>query len=370
MNRKKIFIVSRSFYPSISPRSYRATELAKEFARQGHDVTVFTHIKDFDLNKFSRQHNFIIGDFAKGKWKDLSGNNNILIRILRRVLKYLFMYPDIQLTSLVSKALKEATDYDLLISIAVPYSVHWGVALAIKKNSQLTKVWIADCGDPFLGNKEINRNYPFYFRFVENWFCRQPDFITVPIKEAIEAYPAFCREKIRVIPQGFNFYEAHDLSEKKENPYPVFAYAGLLTSSRDPGQFLEYLYEQKNKRFKFVIFTTSVSRVEPYKIRLGDKLEIRDYIPREQLLNELLQMDFLVNFENIDNIQSPSKLIDYALVRRPILSIKPNDLDEKVVAEFLTGDYSKQLVIKDIEQYNIKNVTEKFLSILNHKTVP
>jgi len=36
MERKKILIVSASFYPENSPHSFRTTELTKEFARQQH----------------------------------------------------------------------------------------------------------------------------------------------------------------------------------------------------------------------------------------------------------------------------------------------------------------------------------------------
>lgn len=39
---RKILIISRSFYPMNSPRSFRTTELAKEFARQGHEVRALT----------------------------------------------------------------------------------------------------------------------------------------------------------------------------------------------------------------------------------------------------------------------------------------------------------------------------------------
>jgi len=36
----KILIVSNAFYPEISPRSFRTTELAKELSRQGHKDTL------------------------------------------------------------------------------------------------------------------------------------------------------------------------------------------------------------------------------------------------------------------------------------------------------------------------------------------
>ena len=367
MDKKKILIVSRAFYPIIAPRAFRATELAKEFAKQGHDVTVLTHKHDFNYNEFSKSHNLIIKDFVQGKWKDYSKKRNQFIKVLRKIIEVLFLYPDIQLTPLLSKALKNEKDFDLLVSIAVPYPVHWGVAIAKQKNQKLAKVWVADCGDPFIGNKEQKFGHPFYFRFVENWFCKKPDFLTIPIKEAIEAYPSFCREKIRVIPQGFNFGEAKNSSNKAENSYPHFAYAGLLSKDiRDPSEFLDYLCTKNDQKFKFIIYTKSIKIIEPYKVRLGEKIEIRDYIPREQLLKELCKMDFLVNFENTNKIQSPSKLIDYALVGKPILSIKPNYLNSSFIDEFLKHDYSNQFVIKEIEQYDIKNVTKQFLSLLKN----
>lgn len=42
---KKILIVTNGYYPKNSPRSFRATEFAKELHRQGHQVTVITHAR-------------------------------------------------------------------------------------------------------------------------------------------------------------------------------------------------------------------------------------------------------------------------------------------------------------------------------------
>lgn len=40
MTSKKILIISRTFYPENSPRSFRTTELAKELARQGNNLLI------------------------------------------------------------------------------------------------------------------------------------------------------------------------------------------------------------------------------------------------------------------------------------------------------------------------------------------
>jgi hypothetical protein len=97
---------------------------------------------------------------------------------------------------------------------------------------------------------------------------------------------------------------------------------------------------------------------------LGKKLEVRCYIPRNELLNVLGKMDFLINFEVESKVQKSSKLIDYALVQRPILLINPSDIDKIVLKEFLNGNYEKQIEIDDIEQYNIKNVASDFIDLV------
>jgi hypothetical protein len=78
-------------------------------------------------------------------------------------------------------------------------------------------------------------------------------------------------------------------------------------------------------------------------------------------------MDFVVNFENVGTKQTPSKLIDYAIIKRPVLSIKTGTLDAVTVDQFLDGNYQNQLVIKDPDQYRIENVVARFLQLSEEK---
>jgi len=207
----RIIIITKAIYPIIAPRSFRATELAKEFARQGHNVEVLTPKWGFNYAEFEKKFNIKVTDFTSGTWWDIKGKNNIFLKLfikpIKVILKYLFLFPDIQLTPYLAKYLKNVNSIDLIISLAVPYPLHWGVALAIKSNSKLTKIWVADCGDPFYHNIESKIKLPFYFQYIENWFCKLPNYITVPIPNAVNAYPVVCRNKIKIIPQGFNFDE-------------------------------------------------------------------------------------------------------------------------------------------------------------------
>lgn len=255
----------------------------------------------------------------------------------------------------------------MLISIAYPYPVHFGVVKSIKQNKNLTKVWIADCGDPFAGEAEGRFSRPFYYKMIEKWFCKVPDYITIPIKEAKPAYNFICQRKIKVIPQGFNFDTIKPNYNPDMNSVPTFAYAGNLSPGlRDPRPLIEYL-DSLNMDFKFIIYTKNKGFLESYKSKLKDKLEFREYVPRETLLKELGKMDFLINLENKNNIQKPSKLIDYALLERPILSIKPLDIDKKNVLEFLKGNYSKAEKISNIQDYNIKHIAKQFMNLYNDK---
>src|SRR5690606_10094120 len=108
---------------------------------------------------------------------------------------------------LVYNALKKEknSNYDILISIAAPHPIHWGVAKAIKKYKNIAKCWIADCGDPFMLSHNLQYKRPFYFKYYEKEFCRLADFITIPTAFAKDGYYKEFHDKLNVIPQGFNF---------------------------------------------------------------------------------------------------------------------------------------------------------------------
>lgn len=363
----KILIISRSFYPIIAPRSFRATELAKELATQGHNVTVMTHTKGFDHSSFSKDFNINVIDFVEDKWFDIKVEGKgffiKIIKVARGVLKYLFMFPDIQLVWILKRFLKDYKDFDLLISIAVPYSVHFGVAMAKSKNKEISNIWIADCGDPFFGNREKKFQIPFYFKYIERWFCKKPDFITVPIHEAVKAFPVLCQNKIKVIPQGFKIDDTLFQKQFSPNPIPHFAYAGSFSEGvRDPLPFLNYLLTLDDD-FKFIVYTRKMSLLTPFISKLGSKLEIKDYIPRDELLIELSRMDFLINFCNKESVQSPSKLIDYALSGRPVLNIESNKINKYAFEIFLSGNYNDKAKLPNINDYRIEKVARQFIDL-------
>ncbi|HEX2395724.1 MAG TPA: hypothetical protein VHI78_10275 [Bacteroidales bacterium] len=370
MNRR-ILIVCGVFYPQNTPRAFRATELSKELALLGHDVTVCFPLTKSDYSAFELEHNIKIRTLGYCRFKPiiLKGGKIefFLRRLLRRLMLMLFEWPDIELMFKVRNFLKTHNGYDLLISIAVPHPIHWGVALAWKKNTKVAKTWIADCGDPYMFSRMDTFKKMFYFQYLEKLFCRKCNYITVPFDDMKhQFYPEF-RDKILTIPQGFNFNEVKTFKGEIKNSIPTFIFAGsIIPGLRDLDQLLIFLGGCKED-FLFINYTKQPEWYKKYKKYLDGKIELRDYIDRKDLVFELSKADFLVNVDSVFEFSQqseaiPSKLIDYALAGRPILNIISDNLDKTKVLAFLSGDYSTARVI-DISIYDINKVAESFLNL-------
>jgi hypothetical protein len=371
MNKKKILLVSNAFYPEISPRSFRATELAKEFYRQGHDVTVISKFRDHNYSDFLSEFPVtfkmwdkpsfpVMPDFKIKPFQFFSAG-------ISRLLSLLFEYPAIEDAFQVKKMLKKENGFDLMITFAVPYPVHWGTAWARSSENTISGIWIADCGDPYMFARLDRFKKPFYFRFPEVTFCRKCDFITIPFQVMqTQFYPEF-KSKIRVIPQGFNFKEIKLYDGYIQNTKPVFTFAGtIIPGKRDLTLFLDFLSSLPID-FLFIVYTNKPEWFRKYEMILGEKIKLNEYIDRLNLLYEMSKADFLVNvdtvFDNPLNTEAvPSKLIDYAITNRPILSINSASLDKNLVLEFLNKDYSRQRIVEKSD-YDIIKVSAKFLEL-------
>jgi hypothetical protein len=145
----QILIITRAFYPGNSPRAHRATELAKELARQGHLVSVLTP-KLIEQEGLASTYGITLMDLGEPAWSEIPTESNLFLRGLRAFLLKFLNYPSVELAFRVFRRLPAEADYDGVISIAAPHSVHWGMALAAKFSKKPAVTWIADCGDPFL----------------------------------------------------------------------------------------------------------------------------------------------------------------------------------------------------------------------------
>ena len=365
----KILIVSCAFMPSNSPRAFRTTELAKQLARLGNDVDVYIPQNNYDYTNFNKEYPSVKIKYIDINFSMLNtGGNKIkgtIAYILNRLAGIFLQLPDIKFYTKLPKIFENTNGYDAMITIAVPHPIHWGMANAIKKNPNIAKKWIADCGDPFMLCKTTKPANPFYFKYFEKSWCRRCDYISVPTEGSRSGYYQEFSDKIRVIPQGFNFQETQaDKIGYEPNKVITFCYSGsFILNKRDIRPILNLL-SILNIDFNFHVYTKQEYMLEEYKDKLKGKLFIHSYIPRKELFEVLCKSDFLLNLENGTGIQTPSKLIDYALSKRPILSLDSNNLDIEKFKDFLNRDYSKRMIIEDISQYDIRKVANQFLELM------
>lgn len=360
----KILIISGSFYPTISPRSFRTTELVKELSKRGNDVTLYMPKDGINRDDLEKEYSFSIQYYKRPKDK-LINSKSKLVYFVERCMVHGFAYPDVGILKTLKAALKdEKNTYDLLITIAAPHAIHWTIGKMYNSGRRLAKTWVADCGDPYMLSGTLSVQHPFYFKYFEKLWCRECDYITVPTEGAINGYYPEFKDKIRVIPQAFNFEEIERVQYVK-NDVPTFVYSGSIwEGSKDPKPFLDFL-SGLTQDFRFYVYTNNIHRLDSYKEILKEKLIISSYIPRLELIKKLSAMDFLVHFEFHTSVQTPSKLIDYSLSGRPILAVNIKKMDKEMIMQFLSGDYSQQYVVEDLSQYDIHNVAQRFIDLSN-----
>lgn len=365
---KKVLITSYYFEPEVTPRAFRSTELVKELLRRGYKIDLFIPNlnKGRNIGSLSESPNLKI-HYVSNKWTNASNttiNKKKSIKYLRSVARYLLgeIGPSFYSYYLFKKLLKDGLkDYELIISIGLPFYIHVATALFISKTKQ-KGLKVCDYGDPFYFNPEFKR--AFYLKNLEKWVLDKFNFITIPTIKSINYYVHFkAQKKIKVIPQGFDFSSV-EIGSYKKNEVPSFCYAGYFYENvRNPEFLFKYLETIKSD-FKFVIYTDMNAPFNreiclKYKDRLKDKLEIKELIPREKLIVVMSEMDFLVNFDNLNSNQVPSKIVDYTLSGRPYININEKNFSEDVFQEFIDGIY-KSSEQKNIDEYNIKNVVDKF----------
>lgn len=364
----KMLIASRWYAPVKNPRAFRTYELVYEYKRRGNEVTAFLP-EDAQTQQEIRYMSVPYGNMVESVARAKAKNNTWRASLLQKIKRiFLYMFGDgfrtirysYALYKKVKANLRTENDYDVIISISYPFYVNVAIA-CLKRFISPKTVLIADCGDPFYANPSFKK--AFYLKYLERWVLKQFDYVTIPIEEARSSYldcvPA---ERIKVIPQGFKLLHIPDGTYQK-NAVPTFGYAGVFYESiRNPRYFFEYLLTLEQD-FRFVVYAIAdgftAKLLAEYKEKLGDKLDVREAVDREVLIPEMATWEFVINFDNDNSNQRPSKLIDYAMSKRPILSFNKASFRPDVFMDFLQGDYSAQEYI-DLSQYDIRTVVDKF----------
>lgn len=360
---KKILMAVCSFYPANNPRAVQSYELYRELKRRGYSIDIcYTPKKKLIYGEEIKEYIHCQSGTIQKETFNAQEKKNILLTGFKKLVCYVIGEKGAFIYWNWIKSTVDITNYDCVISIAAPFYNHILLSRLIKKCKNKKIRTICDNGDPFYNP---DKHSPIVKRMQIKAF-QAFDVIIFPIESARSYYEKYAeKDKLFVIPQGRNFDDI-TLSDYKENETVTFAYAGAFFSDiRNPESFLNMLCSV-DKDFTFIMYTELVGTVYedillPYKKKLGDKLQLETIIPRKQCIKELSCMDFLVNFENMSAMQQPSKLIDYALTKRPILSVRQDRINREEFMRFVQRDYKNRLQI-DIEKYNMKHVCDEYIN--------
>lgn len=365
----KIQILTGHFVPQLHPRAFRANELALEFVRQGHTVCVTNcwTIYGFDYADYAKKAGIEIRNlniFVTNKDAKKQGGKGRIISFLK---EYLLAGSLFYRGPLIAEKLVIDPDTDLVIALSTPFTCLYALSLYYK-NHRKKCITIADSGDPFYGSKQTPKAP--WFKWIEKRVYKYFDYLSIPTENAVPIYQSLINpEKILIIPQGFNMKNVRLCNEPLSDPVK-FAYAGVFYKDIRNPEFLFSFLASIAQDFQFYIYMReNDSYVDSLIIKhpnIKDKIRIVYSLPREQLLYELSKKHFLINIDNLSSTQIPSKVIDYAISKRPIYSCNEKSFSANVFNQFMAGDYSRQLVL-DISKYEIGNVAKQFLDAYYQK---
>lgn len=356
MTGKKIIMVCQTYYPAINPRSFRCRYLAEEFQRTGNDVTVFSAYDDSGSERVINGVRIIDYGSTNLLYENSFGKRKlpIIITVLRRIISIILDIDNISIFWAIkrNKSLRlELQNSDVILSITAPHGINWALASVLENYNSIR--WIADCGDPYMGNPFIPKIYKILNKRRELEFVRKVSHITVPIIEAKEAF--LFKDKITVIPQGFPLHSKR--SKSVERNYIRFCYAGKIYPDKRPIRpFLDRL-RSNGRNFEFHIYTSD-RHCLPDWITMDSRFLVFEPINREDIMHIYAEMDFLVYLTNDSKVQIGSKLIDYSLADVPILEVDALS-GESPIDEFLIFDFRKAIKV-NIDEYRIDHVAGKF----------
>lgn len=356
----KILIISKFTHPWNTPRAFRTAELSEQLVKMGHEVTLCVITGNHDYSEYEKRTGVHIKNIKTRFIPDGTKSPGFFDKVMGRLFGNLLAWPNVEFHFLISRIIEENPGMDMLITIAMPHQIHYGAARAKKKHPEIfPKTWICDCGDPFMLNPFCH--LPKYMKYFEDMWCTACDYIAVPTNTSYKGYYEPYWGKIRVIPQGFDFSKT-PISQYKKNNVPTFLFTGAIHPGRSPIKFMDYLLTV-DFDYKFYLYMRSPLD-DKYVEQSDGRIEYKIGYGRKDIIKACSEMDFLINIKNINDSQTPSKLIDYSISKRPILSVSDDFVESEEFLQFVRGDYSSQLIVSNLDEYRIENVAQAFVDLV------
>jgi len=306
----------------------------------------------------------------------------------------------------ISRKIIKSNQIDAIYSTSPIHTAHL-IALILKRI--FNKPWVADFRDPWMGGTFRLESYNWYRSKIESWMEKQviincdklicnTNFME---DDFLSRYPDLSRDKLTVIPNGYDEKDFHNIVvEKKNDKRMTFIHMGEVYSNiRSPLNFLKTVKQvlEKNTKIRkrilirFIgggpyLFSKEFSKVIR-ELKIKDYIEIVDHVPHSECINLLSQSDVLLLLQQSKKayMQIPAKTYEYLRAGKPILAICDDgatadlikgldacllvkDRSEEIgtaILELLSGETSFTFEREGISQYERKNLTKKLVKVFN-----
>ena len=337
-NTKRILIVTHQFIPHQSPRTTRWKLLYDELIESGYDVTVITGTLQLSEDPNIK---YIGNKKASGIVKNLriqsnikqdSSYKNYLYKLLKKIYRFFykfFAWPDYTMFwifSIWKNRKKIDIDYDLIISVSLPFSSHVAAYII---NKDKNKKWIMDIGDPFSlktnafeNNRYLYKSLNYYF---ENKFYKKAHQVVFTHQESADEHKIFFNMPENKVTIGSPISTfSQELFQKSvsfnyEAKPITIGYFGVLTKGvRSPSQVLKF-FQQTDFVLHWYTNSDSKEMIKQNKIDFN-RNKLFDMVTRNEALEKMVtSLHCLLSIGNLNPAQLPSKIIEYISTGKPVL---------------------------------------------------
>lgn len=376
-NTKKILIVTHQFIPHQSPRTTRWKLLYDELIESGYDVTVITGTLQLSEDPNIK---YIGNKKASGIVKNLriqsnikqdSSYKNYLYKLLKKIYRFFykfFAWPDYTMFwifSIWKNRKKIDIDYDLIISVSLPFSSHVAAYII---NKDKNKKWIMDIGDPFSlktnafeNNRYLYKSLNYYF---ENKFYKKAHQVVFTHQESADEHKLFFNMPENKVTIGSPISTfSQELFQKSvsfnyEAKPITIGYFGVLTKGvRSPSQVLKF-FEQTDFEFHWYTNSDSKEMIKQNKIDFN-RNKLFDMVTRNEALEKMVtSLHCLLSIGNLNPAQLPSKIIEYISTGKPVLHFV--EIKDDPVLE-IAKEFSNLIVID--KNSNITEVEQQLNNV-------
>ncbi len=394
---RKILILCYDFGDKMSPNSRRWIEIATNWASKGIEVFVVTSVQDFEKKKnvniyptyfaFSNRVKRPIVNYSKSHTLIFS-YFNFFISFIKKVIFFIHDYswkklywPDFAILwsffslNQVSKIIK-SENIDKCIIVSRPFSTSLIPYFLSYKFKNLE--WVIDYIDPFYNSKSAVNNYFLYNKVNKKFEFKILDkaksifVLNERIRDNLINSHQIDFNKFVIVPNIFvksSIPNIQNTISDKKNCITITFIGSLNGNFRSPKEtlllFSEIFKTNNNIKVFFygeILFCEQIFK--DYADLINKNIFLMGVIDRDSAMKIMSNSDFLLNIGNDNDLQEPSKLMDYIYLSKPIINIAKIDND----ASFdLLNSYNQSITLVINEHTNlIKPKVNSLISFISN----